>query len=55
LLVFSRLVSPAWTYVAELDRAQYLARESKVAQTTLARESKPANETLALVRADTRR
>ena len=24
LLVFSKLISPAWTYVAELDRAQYL-------------------------------
>jgi hypothetical protein len=24
LLVFSRMLSPAWTYVAELDKAHYL-------------------------------
>jgi len=24
LLVFSRLISPQWTYVAELERARYL-------------------------------
>jgi hypothetical protein len=26
LLVFSKMVSPAWTYVAELDKARYLER-----------------------------